>query len=95
MRLDDKIKLFFKQSIDKNIQGSKLYLFGSRANNEALGGDIDLMILTNEPINKTIFRAIRMEFYKQFGWQKIDLINFTFSDNSAFKQLIITNAIEL
>ena len=95
MRLDDKIKQFLKQAIGEKIPGAKLYLFGSRTNDAALGGDIDIMILTTYPVDKKIFRTIRVDFYKKFGWQKLDLVNFTFTDESAFQQLIQTNAIEL
>ena len=70
-------------------------LFRSRTSDESVGGDIDLMILTDTLVNKKVLRAIRIEFYKKFGWQKLDLVNFTSSDTSVFKQLIQTNAIEL
>ena len=95
MRLDTSIIKFFKQAIEEEIPGAKVYLFGSRTNDDAIGGDIDLMVLTQNHIDKRLFRAIRVEFYKKFGWQKIDLINFTFDDQSLFRQLIKTNAIEL
>ena len=95
MRLDNQIIAFFKQKIVDSIPGAKIYLFGSRTSDEERGGDIDLMILTNALIDKKTIRSIRVEFLKQFGWQKIDLVNFTFEDNSAFKQLIQINAIEL
>jgi predicted nucleotidyltransferase len=95
MRLDDQIKYYLKQAIGEKIPGAKLYLFGSRTNDDALGGDIDVMILTIEPVDKKIFRTLRVEFYKKFGWQKLDLVNFTFNDESTFRQLIQTNAIEL
>ncbi len=95
MRLNPQIIAFFKQKIVEPIPGAKIYLFGSRVSDQERGGDIDLMILTNALIDKKTFRSIRVEFLKQFGWQKIDLVNFTFEDNSAFKQLIQINAIEL
>jgi len=95
MRLDDKIVRFFKQTIGEKIPGATLYLFGSRTNDAALGGDIDLMILTENPIEKKIIRTIRVEFIQKFGWQKMDLVNFTYSDTSAFKRLIQLDAIEL
>lgn len=95
MRLDDKIKYFLKQAFGEKIPGARLYLFGSRTNENALGGDIDLMILTNDYVDKKIFRTIRVEFYKKFGWQKIDIVIFRYDDESAFRQLIQTNAIEL
>ena len=86
---------FLKLAIDDKIPGAKLYLFGSRTNDNALGGDIDVMILTHIPVDKRVFRDIRVEFYKLFGWQKIDLVNFTYNDTSVFKELIQTTAIEL
>ena len=95
MRLDDKIKYFLKQAFGEKIPGARLYLFGSRTNENALGGDIDLMILTNDYVDKKIFRTIRVEFYKKFGWQKIDIVIFRYDDESVFRQLIQTNAIEL
>jgi len=70
-------------------------LFGSRTIDEARGGDIDLLILTNNPVDKKALRPLRIEFFKKFGWQKIDLVNFTYEDNSVFKRIIQTNAIEL
>jgi len=63
MRLNPEIANFLKQLIQKKIPGSTVYLFGSRVDDEARGGDIDLMVLTNEPVDKRIFRKIRVEFF--------------------------------
>lgn len=95
MRLGQSTSNFFIQAIKEKIPGAKVYLFGSRTNDDAVGGDIDLMVLTQNHVDKRLFRAIRIEFYKKFGWQKIDLVNFTFDDQTEFYQLIKTNAIEL
>lgn len=95
MRLDNKIRLFLKQAFAEKIPEAKLYLFGSRADDTSLGGDIDVLVLSNQLIDKKIIRSIRIDFYKQFGWQKIDLVNFTFDDKSVFKQLVEPTAIEL
>ena len=94
MRLDINIINFFKQRIVDGSPDATLYMFGSRTNDDK-GGDIDLMILTTDPVDKKLFRPIRIEFFKKFGWQKVDLVNFTYDDNSVFKRLIQTNAIEL
>ena len=95
MRLDNSIIEFFKQRIIQILPDATLYLFGSRTMDDARGGDIDLLILTKKPVDKKLFRPIRVDFYKKFGWQKIDLVNFTYEDNSVFKRIIQTNAIEL
>ena len=95
MRLDVEIAKYLKQVIQSEIPGSAVYLFGSRADDNARGGDIDLMILTHEPADKRIFRKIRVRFIKKYGWRKIDLVNFTYSNNSSFRKLIDTNSIQL
>lgn len=86
---------YFKSSFAEAFPGAQLYLYGSRANDKARGGDIDLMVLTPTPVNKSVLRTIRIGFYKKFGWQEVDLVNFTFDDQSPFKQLIIADAQEL
>ena len=95
MRLDQHIIQFFKQAVSEKVPEATLYLFGSRTVNDASGGDIDMMILTCNLVDKKIFRTIRIEFYKKYGWQKVDIVNFTYDDTSVFKQLIQSNAIKL
>ncbi|NDP23121.1 MAG: nucleotidyltransferase domain-containing protein [Paludibacter sp.] len=95
MRINNKIITFLKSSFSEKTPEAKLYLFGSRIHDDAQGGDIDVMIISDTLIEKRMIRNIRVEFYKKFGWQKIDLVNFTFSDTSVFKQLVEKEAIEL
>ena len=95
MRLNPEIANYLKQLILDKIPGSTIYLFGSRVNDMARGGDIDVLILTTDPTEKSILRKIRIEFIKKFGWRKIDLVNFTYSDKSIFKQVIESNCIQL
>ncbi|MDO9256712.1 MAG: nucleotidyltransferase domain-containing protein [Bacteroidales bacterium] len=95
MRLNPEIVLFLKQLIQEKIPGSTVYLFGSRADDTLRGGDIDLLVLTNEPADKRVFRKIRLEFIKKFGWRKIDLVNFTYSNESSFRKLITDQSIQL
>ena len=95
MRLNNQIIQFLKQTFEEKIPEAKVYLFGSRTRDDASGGDIDLMVVTQNHVDKKILRAIRVEFYKRFGWQKIDIVNFTHDDQSLFRQLIKPNAIEL
>ncbi len=95
MRLTPEIRNFFKQSIDECMPDASVYLFGSRTDDHAKGGDIDLMILTKKPADNKIMRKIRLEFYKKFGWQKVDMVNFTYSEQSSFRELIMDNCILL
>jgi uncharacterized protein len=95
MRLNPEIAYYLKQLIIDRIPGSTIYLFGSRVDDTTRGGDIDIMILSAVPTEKSILRKIRIEFIKKFGWRKIDLINFTHSDKSIFRQVIESNCIQL
>ncbi len=95
MRLASETATYLKQTIQEYIPGSSVYLFGSRADDNARGGDIDLMILTDEPADKSVLRKIRLAFIKKIGWQKIDLVNFRYSDHSSFRELIASQSIQL
>ncbi len=95
MRLKPEIKKFITETAKSLFPNSEMYLFGSRLNNHSRGGDIDILILSEEKIDRKLLRKFRIEFYKKFGWQKIDLVNFTKEENSTFKQLILPNAQQL
>lgn len=95
MRLDPEMANYLKKMIQAKIPGSSIYLFGSRIDDSARGGDIDLMILTDELADKFKFRKIRIEFIKKYGWRKIDMVNFTYSDKSSFRNLIDLSCIQL
>lgn len=92
MRLRPEIKTFIKETAEKLFPNTEIYLFGSRLNNQERGGDIDILILSEKKINRKKLRQFRVVFYKKFGWQKIDLVNFTKDEKSIFKQLILPNA---
>ncbi len=95
MRLKPEIAGYLKQLILEKIPGSTVYLFGSRVDDNARGGDIDLMIITKESADKRILRKIKLEFINKYGWRKVDLVNFTDSDKSSFRKLIEINKIQL
>lgn len=95
MRLNPEMANYLKQLIQEKIPGSAIYLFGSRVDDNARGGDIDLMILTDFPADKRLFRQIRIEFIKKYGWRKLDLVNFTSSDESSFRKLVEKRAVQL
>jgi len=92
MRLKPEIKTFIKKNSQELFPEAEIYLFGSRLNDNEKGGDIDLLLLSDKKIAREQLRTFRIRFYKCFGWQKIDLVNFTRQDNSTFKNLILTNA---
>ena len=52
---------------------AKIYLFGSRVDDNKRGGDIDLLIISKR-LTKKDLRIIRIDFFKKFGEQKLDII---------------------
>lgn len=80
MRLyQEQIKVL-KDTLKKISANAQLYLFGSRVDDTKKGGDIDLLIVSKEMTKKDI-RYLRIEFFKYFGEQKIDIV----LDNGEFK----------
>ena len=69
----ESISLSFKKFFS---QSDHLWLFGSRADPSALGGDIDLYIETTLNLDEAIDQKIRFvtELYYKIGDQKIDIV---------------------
>lgn len=95
MRLKKEIREFLTGYVNENFTDAKVYLFGSRTDDNMKGGDIDILILTNEKLGFSSLSQMRINFYKNFGEQKIDLINFTYQDNDPFKDIALSQALEL
>ena len=95
MRLSEFQYQSIKKVVADYLTNYELKLFGSRTNDNAKGGDIDLLILTKEKLKLEEKWAIRREIEKLIGQQKIDIVNFTFDDVNPFKELILENAIKL
>ena len=95
MRLNKDIKEFITRYVEENFSGSKVFLFGSRTDDNKKGGDIDVLILSEEKLSFSDMSKMRISFYKIFGEQKIDLVNFTYSEETPFKKIALSQAIEL
>jgi len=95
MRIKPEIQAFITEKAKTLFPNAKVYLFGSRVSDEKAGGDIDILILSETQIEKAKIRLFRREFFKKFGWQKIDLVNFTHNEESTFLKLISKEAQQL
>ena len=91
MRLKPEIKSFIREKANQLFPEAEIFLFGSRVNDNEKGGDIDILILSDQKIEKKFLRAFRTDFFRKFGWQKIDLINFTKDEESTFKKIVLNN----
>lgn len=76
MRLSETEIIQIKQALDKFIKNQKaeLYLYGSRTDDKLKGGDIDLLILADNPEILTAQKhKILAEIKANIGEQRIDL----------------------
>lgn len=86
-----------KESIVKAIKSidpdSKIYLFGSRANDSLKGGDIDLLIVTDKLTYEDKL-SIKKRLFSEIEEQKIDII-ISQSGDEPFVKMIFDQAIML
>ena len=52
---------------------AEIYLYGSRANDFAKGGDIDLMVVSDKLGFRDVLR-LRTRILDRIGWQQLDLL---------------------
>lgn len=95
MRLSQEKIDNLKSSITAILPNVKIYLFGSRVDDNKKGGDIDLLILADRKLKFAEKSHIKWVFFKKFGEQKLDLISFQHQDTDPFKLTALTDAIEL
>jgi predicted nucleotidyltransferase len=91
---DEKIKLL-KSTILSILPDAKVYLFGSRVDDNKKGGDIDILIIADRTLDFIEEGKIERQFFKHFGAQKLDLVSFKKSDKAPFKAVALMNAIQL
>lgn len=80
MRLSKEQITVLKDTLKSISLNAKIYLFGSRVDDTAKGGDIDLLVVS-DTLTKKDLRTLRINFFKYFGEQKIDIV----LDNGEFK----------
>jgi predicted nucleotidyltransferase len=73
MRLNPKQNDAILKAVHRQDPVAKIILFGSRANDHAKGGDIDLLVVSDH-IGLHQEWLIRRDILDEIGWQKLDLI---------------------
>lgn len=94
MRLTAKEISILKRSLESINSEAQLFLFGSRTDDTKKGGDIDLLVLSDS-ISMKDLRKLRLDFYKEFGEQKMDIILDDGSFEDPFHKLIFKKAVKL
>ena len=78
------------KSLDKD---ACVYLFGSRVDDSKKGGDIDLLILSNN-LTRDDKRSIKIRLFELLGEQKIDIV-LAADDADPFVKLALENGVKL
>jgi predicted nucleotidyltransferase len=73
MRLTPREADIIKRSVLKHAPDAQVFLFGSRVDDAARGGDIDVLVITQFNDLETKLK-VKAEFFKSLDEQKIDLV---------------------
>ncbi len=94
MRLTESEVKNLKSSVVDLDKDADIFLFGSRVDDCKRGGDIDLLIISTK-ISPEGLRRIKVNFYDEFGEQRIDILLDDGSLKEPFKELVYDEAIRL
>ena len=73
MRLTAAEKQAIREEILRLDPAAEIHLFGSRTDDLARGGDIDLLVLSNHLTFRDLLR-LRASILDRIGWQQLDLM---------------------
>lgn len=73
MRLTASEVTAIREEIGKLDAGAEVYLYGSRADDSARGGDIDLLVVSETLGFRELLR-LRTRILDRIGWQQLDLL---------------------
>ena len=96
MRLTQKQIIQIHESVNRNIgKQVGIYLFGSRLDDQKRGGDIDLLIESEEPLSLISKAKIKMEL-EPLMMAPVDIINYSYgSQLTPFQKIARSAAILL
>ena len=93
MRLTSQEQSAIKQVVHSADPDARIWLFGSRVDDSARGGDIDLLILS-DTLGQADKVRIRLALYEKIGEQKIDLV-IAADDTDPFTRIALAEGIPL
>lgn len=73
MRLDANEAKAVDEEVRRLDPAAEIYLYGSRANDSAKGGDIDLLVISDTLGFREVLR-LRTRILDRIGWQQLDLV---------------------
>lgn len=88
VRISQENREFIRGAFDESFDFAELYLFGSRLDDTKKGGDIDLLIISEKKLDFLQISNFRILLLRRLGDRKIDIVNFTYDNDSSFFKLI-------
>jgi len=73
MRLTESEIRAIREELARLDPDAQVYLFGSRADDGARGGDIDLLVVSDKLAFRDLLR-LRLRILDRIGWQQLDLV---------------------
>lgn len=95
MRLTPDERQLIELIVRARIANVKVYLFGSRVDDAKKGGDIDLLILSETPVDFDQQSAVYWSLQEALGEQKIDIVYQQTDRLSTFGQIALQTAVAL
>jgi predicted nucleotidyltransferase len=93
MRLDPHEVETIREEIQQSDPGAEIYLYGSRVDDAARGGDIDLWVRSSRITYRDTLRLLT-RIKDRIGWQKIDL-TINAGENDVLAQLVAEKGVRL
>ena len=95
MRISETTRQAIKSNVARLAPEADCYLFGSRTNDTAKGGDIDILVITPEKLPSPLISSLRRLILNQIGEQKLDIVNFPITSKHPFMRVALDTAIKL
>lgn len=93
MRLGEKEQLAIRKAIREADADASVYLFGSRVDDAARGGDIDLLVLSKK-ITLMVKIGILAQLHRTLGERKIDIAVYP-DDSRPFPRMVMNEGMRL
>ena len=93
MRLAENEKSAIRAAIREVDSDASIYLFGSRADDAAKGGDIDLLVLSKR-ITLMLKLSILAQLHQKLGDRKIDIAVYP-DDSRPFPRMVMQEGVRL
>jgi predicted nucleotidyltransferase len=95
MRLEQHQVESIKRQAARWAPGAETFVFGSRTDPGARGGDIDLLVLAEKKLPLSTLRHLRRAILDEIGEQKLDIVSFARTADHPFKEVALSTAAKL